>query len=168
MTPIFMTPALRKFLLTTHVATSVGCIGAVAAYLSLAVVGLNGVEGTIARTIHGAMDLIGWYVVTPLCIAALVTGVAQSLATPWGVFRYWWIVAKLALTILTIAVLVRTLNHASETLAMSVLHADHLIELRPHLMTHACLGLAVLVTITTISIYKPWGPTPLGRRLKRS
>jgi hypothetical protein len=163
-----MKRSLQKFLLTTHVATSVGCIGAVAAYLALAIIGLNGIEGDTARTIYAAMELIGWTIVTPLCIAALVSGIAQSLLSPWGLFRYYWIVAKLALTILTIAVLVRTLNHASETLAMSALHADHLLELRPHLMVHASLGLCVLVAITAISIYKPWGATPLARRTTRS
>jgi hypothetical protein len=156
--------ALRKFLLTAHIATSVGCIGAVASYLALAIIGLSGAEGETARTIHIAMEAIGRFVVTPLCIAALATGIAQSLLTPWGLFRYWWIVAKLALTIFTIAVLIKTLAHASDTLAMSVLHADHLIELRPHLLVHSSLGLGVLVAITAISIYKPWGATPFGRR----
>jgi hypothetical protein len=160
-----MKRSLQKFLLATHVATSVGCIGAVASYLVLAVIGLNGIDGEAARTIYAAMELIGWYIVTPLCLAALVSGIVQSLLTPWGLFRYYWIVAKLALTILTIAVLVRTLNHASDTLAMSVLHADHLIELRPHLMVHASLGLAVLAAITALSIYKPWGAI---RRVARS
>lgn len=103
------------------------------------------------------MELIGWYVVTPLSIAALVTGLVtgliQSFETSWGLFRYYWIVAKLILTIFAIAVLLRTLDHASQTLAMSALHVDHLLELRPHLIVHASAGLAVLTAITTLSIY---------------
>jgi hypothetical protein len=79
-----MMHALRKFLLTTHVVTSVGCIGAVAAYLALAIVGLSGTSDETARTIHGVMELIGWRILAPLCIAALVSGVVQSLITPWG------------------------------------------------------------------------------------
>ncbi len=161
---MMMTPKLTRMMLSAHVATSVGCIGAVAAYLILSIVGLNGIEPANARIIYGAMELIGWYVVTPLCIAALVTGLIQSFTTKWGLFRYYWIVAKLVLTIFTIAVLLRTLDHASQTLAMSVLHVDHLLELRPHLIVHASAGLAVLTAITALSIYKPWGMTPFGRR----
>jgi hypothetical protein len=37
-----MTPRLRKFALTAHVTSSVGWLGAVAAFLALAVAGLTG------------------------------------------------------------------------------------------------------------------------------
>ena len=166
-----MTPHLTKALLAALLATPVGCVGVVVSYLILAVVGLNGVELASARIIYGAMELIGWYVVTPLGIAALVSGIVQSLATKWGLFRYYWIVAKLALTVFTIDVMVRTLDRASDTLAMTVMRADHLAELRPHFTTHASAGLAVLIAITALSIYKPWGATPFdggNNRAKRN
>jgi hypothetical protein len=41
------------------------------------------------------MELTTWIVIVPLSLAALLTGVVQSLGTPWGLFRHRWIVAKL-------------------------------------------------------------------------
>jgi hypothetical protein len=53
--------------------------------------------------------LTTWIVIVPLSLAALLTGVVQSLGTPWGLFRHRWIVAKLALTVVaTVLLLVHT------------------------------------------------------------
>jgi hypothetical protein len=40
-----------------------------------------------------------------LSFASLLTGVVQSLGTPWGLFRHYWVLAKLLLTVLAVIVL---------------------------------------------------------------
>ena len=55
------------------------------------------------------MHLTTWFVIVPLSLAALLTGVVESLGTTWGLFRHYWIVTKLLLTVLaTIILLVHT------------------------------------------------------------
>ena len=88
---------LRKALLTMHIVSSVGMLGAVAAFLVLAMVGLSANEPAV----YSAMDLITRYALVPLAWASLLIGLLQSLATPWGLFRHYWIVAKLVLTVLS-------------------------------------------------------------------
>jgi hypothetical protein len=45
-----------------------------------------------------AMELIGWYVIVPLSLAALLSGVVQALGTPWGLFRHYWVLITFLLT----------------------------------------------------------------------
>ena len=104
-----MTPGVRKFALTTHVTSSVGWLGAVGAFLALAVAGLVSQDAQIVRAAYLAMHLTTWFVIVPLCLAALLTGIVQSVGTPWGLFRHYWVATKLLLTVLaTIILLVHT------------------------------------------------------------
>src|SRR3970040_255657 len=103
-----MTPTLRKFTLTVHLTFSVGWIGAVVAYLALVVAAMTREDAQSLRAAWLAMELIGWYVIVPLALASLLTGFVMSLATPWGLFRHYWVLSSLALTILATVVLLRT------------------------------------------------------------
>ena len=95
-----MTPRLRKFALTAHVVSSVGWLGAVAAFLALAVAGLTSRDAQVVRAAYLAMDLIARLVIVPAALASLLTGFVQSLGTPWGLFRHYWVLAKLLITVL--------------------------------------------------------------------
>jgi hypothetical protein len=86
-----MRSRLRKLVLTSHVTSAVGWLGAVAAYLALAVVGLTSQDSEMARAAYRSMEVIGWGVIVPCCLAALASGVIQSLGTEWGLLRHYWI-----------------------------------------------------------------------------
>ncbi len=45
------------------------------------------------------MNLIGLYIIVPLSVAALLTGLIQSLGTQWRLFRHWLVLIKFLLTI---------------------------------------------------------------------
>jgi len=75
-----MTHPIRKLALTAHITFSVGWLGAVAGFLALAVHGLTIQDAQLVRGFYLAMGVIGWYVIVPLCLASLATGLIQSLA----------------------------------------------------------------------------------------
>ena len=100
-----MTPLLRKFVLTAHVTSSVGWLGAVAGFLVFAVTGLTSQDVQIVRAAYLAMELIGWFVIVPLSLASLLTGLVQSLGTKWGLFRHYWILVKFLINIFASIVL---------------------------------------------------------------
>jgi len=79
-----MTPRLRKFALTAHVTSSVGWLGAVAGSLALAVAALTSQDAQMVRAAYLAMELTGWFVLVPLALASLLTGLVQSLGTKWA------------------------------------------------------------------------------------
>jgi hypothetical protein len=84
-----MTPALRKLNLTAHVISSVGFLGGVASFLVLSMAGLTSQDAETVRGAYLAMNLIGQFIIVPLCLAALLTGIVQSLGTEWGLLRYY-------------------------------------------------------------------------------
>src|SRR5919198_5309838 len=113
-----MAPGLRKIVLTVHLTSSLGWIGAVVAYLALGVAAVTSRDAQTVRAAWIAMALTGWSVIVPLAVAALLTGLVMSLGTPWGLFRHYWVLISLALTILATAVLLLHMPTVSATAAM--------------------------------------------------
>ena len=110
-----------------------------------------------------AMATLTWDVILPLAAASLVIGVIQSLGTPWGLIRYYWIIIKLVLTVIAVVVLLLQTPVISALSAAAV--AGDLTGLsgsRVGLILHGAGGLVVLVVATILSIYKPRGMTRYG------
>src|SRR5258707_5054712 len=99
-----MTPRFQKFALLAHIAFSVGWFGAVVPYLALAIASLVSRDAQTVRAAYLSMELIGWYVIVPFSLAALLSGLVQSLGTRWGLLRHWWILAKLVLTVFAVVI----------------------------------------------------------------
>jgi hypothetical protein len=162
-----MTPRLRKFALTAHIIFSVGWLGAVIAYLALAIGGLTSQDAQMVGAAYLSMEFVGWFVIVPFSLAALSIGLVQSLGTQWGLFRYYWILVKFLLTTgATIILLLhmKTVSRMSGIAAEAILSSADFRALRIQLAVHAAGGLLVLLAATTLSVYKPWGMTPYGRR----
>ena len=162
-----MTPSLRKLALTAHITVSVGWIGAVAAFLALAIAGLTSRDAAMVRTAYSAMELTARWVIVPLAFASLLTGLVESLATPWGLFRQYWVVAKLLLTTCATAVLLAKMpliGYAAHQAAQTASSSAGLHVAGMQLAFHASGGLLVLLVITALSVYKPWGLTRYGQR----
>ncbi len=166
-----MSPHLRKFALTAHIASSVGWLGAVAGFLALAVVGLTSQDAFTVRAAYLAMEPITRFVIVPLALAALLTGIVQSLGTPWGLLRHYWVLVKLILTVLaTLVLLVQTepIRKIADIAAQTTLSGAELREARMSLVVHSAGGLLVLLVTTLLSVYKPQGRTGFERRKPRA
>ncbi|MDB5516597.1 MAG: rane protein [Tardiphaga sp.] len=162
-----MTTRGRKFALTAHVTSSVGWFGAVAGFLALAIAGAASQDARIVPAAYLAMDLTYWYVIVPLGIASLLTGLVSSLGTDWGLFRHYWVLVKLLLTIpLTILLLVHTqpVSYMAREGVQRTLSGDDLGGLRIQLAAYAGAALLVLLVATALSVYRPRGMTGYGAR----
>jgi hypothetical protein len=161
-----MSPRLRSFVLTLHVTCSAGLIGAVAGFLALGVAGLISEDAVVVRATYVAMELITWSILVPLSFASLLTGVVQSLATPWGLFRHYWVLAKLLLTVAVVIILLlqtEPISYMAAVAAKTTLSSVDLRDLRLSLvLPHAGGGLLVLFLIIMLSVYKPRGLTRYG------
>ena len=162
-----MTPGLRKFALTAHVTVSVGWLGAVAGVLALAVAGLTSQDAQTVRAAYLAMELSGWFVLVPLALASLLTGLVQSLGTKWGLLRHYWVVFKLFINVFATIILLmytQTLGDLADVAAATTSSSD-LDGLRtPSPVLHAGAALLLLLVATTLAVYKPSGMTRYGRR----
>ena len=157
---------LRKLMLFLHVVSSVGLIGAVAAFSALAIGGATTADPMTMRSAYIAMAALTWGVIVPLAGAALLIGVIQSLGTPWGLLKYYWVVVKLALTIIVCVVLALQID-TIEALAAAALRDIPLdtTGARTSMVVHSAGGLLVLIVATVLSIYKPRGLTSYGARM---
>jgi len=164
---MIMTPRLSKFTLTTHVTASVGWLGAVGAFLALAIGGVTSDDAQLVGAAYVTTEFITWFVIVPLSFAALLTGILQSLGTTWGLFRHYWVVAKLAVTVIATGLLLvhtQAIGLVARAAAAHDLAIDELHGLRVQLIADAAAGVVALLITTTLSIYKPWGLTAYGER----
>jgi hypothetical protein len=165
--PMTMPSGLRKFVLTVHVASSVGSLGSVAIFLALSVAGLTSQDAHMVPAAYLAMDFIARVIIVPLLLAALLIGLVQTLATPWSLFQHYWVLTKFLLTVLTIIVLLQQMegiSYVARVAAETTLSSADLLGLRRSLTTHATGGLLVLLLLVALSIYKPRGLTRYGWR----
>ena len=160
-----MTPRLRKLALTVHVSSSVGWLGAVGAFLALAVVGLTSHDAQTVRGAYLAMEPAAWYVLVPLAFASLLTGLVQSLGTTWGLFRHYWVLFKLVINVFATLVLLmymKTFRFMADVAADPSADLGVVRNASPAL--HAGAALLLLLVATTLAVYKPRGVTRYGRR----
>ena len=110
---------------------------------------------------------MAWFVIVPLVAGSLLTGLVQSLGTTWGLFRHYWVVAKLLLTVLVTIVLLlqmEAISYLARVATETALSDTDFLGLRRSLVIHAAGGLLVLLVPVTLSIYKPRGMTRYGWR----
>jgi hypothetical protein len=160
-----MPPSVRKFALTLHVVSSVGWLGAIVAFLALAITGLTGQNAPIVRAVYLAAEPITWFVIVPFALASLLTGIVQSLGTTWGLFRHYWVLFKLLLTVVATVVLLlytQTVGFFADVAAQS---SGDLRQLQaPTFVLHSGAALALLLAATVLAVYKPRGRTRYGWR----
>ncbi len=164
---MIMASGLRRFALTAHVISSVGLLGAIAGFLALAVAGLTSQDDQMVRAAYLAMELIARFVILALAFASLLTGLIQSMGTPWGLFRHYWVLVKLLLTVFaTIGLLARMelISRAARLSAETIIARADLRAAGIQLVIHASGGLLVLLAPAILSVYKPPGMTRYGWR----
>jgi len=153
-----LTPALRRFAFTTHVTVSVGWAGAVIAFLAFAFVGFTSDDEVTVRGAYLLMAPAAWYVLVPLAHASLLSGIILSLGTTWGLFRHYWVVVKLGITVFATVILLIYMDTFRQ---MAGVAADPVVELamvrNASPILHAILALFLLLAATVLSVYKPFG-----------
>jgi hypothetical protein len=160
-----MTPALRRVTFTTHITSSVGWVGAAMAFLALAVIGVASDDERTVRGAYLVMAPAAWFVLVPLAHASLLSGIALSLGTTWGLFRHYWVVLKLGITVFATVILLiymGTFRQMAGVAADPVLDLDVVRNASP--IVHAILALILLLAATVLGVYKPFGMTAYGRR----
>jgi hypothetical protein len=161
-----MPPRLRKVVLTTHITTSVGWLGAVVAYLALDITALTSQDAQTVRAAYASMELTVSYAIVPLALASVLIGIVNSLGTPWGLFRHYWVLVKLLLTLFATAVLLLESGTVSGLAEVAAATADPR-EL-PGTLLHSIGGLVVLLMTVILSVFKPRGLTRYGWRKQQA
>jgi hypothetical protein len=151
----------RAALLTIHVAMSVGWLGLDGALVALAVTSFTRENPTVQAGIASAMAVITCWVLIPVVFVSLASGLVLGLSTPWGLVRHWWVLSKFAIALaLTVTGLLLLLPRLHQILAGTGEPAAM------HTLIARSITLMLLLGATGISVVKPWGKTPHGRRVQ--
>lgn len=160
-----MAPSLRRLTFTTHITSSIGWIGAVLVFLAVAVIAMTSQDERTVRGAYLVMAPAAWFVLVPLAHASLLSGIALSLGTAWGLFRHYWVVLKLLITVFATVIL---LIYMGTFRQMAGVAADPVIDLEAvrnaSPILHSVLALILLIAATVLGVYKPFGMTPYGTR----
>lgn len=167
---MLLSPPLRKAALTTHVVASVGWLGAAAAFLALAVVAVRSPDASTVRALYVAMEVLGVVVLVPLSVASFLSGLLQSLGTSWGLLRHYWVVLKLAISVVSTVVLLlytSTMRMLADAAQSPGLADDRALLPSTSPVLHSGVGLLLLVVAAALSVFKPKGLTRRGWRVQQ-
>ena len=162
-----MSAPARRFVLTAHLTFSLGWIGAVVAYLALAVAAATSEHAPTVRAAWIGMELTGWWVIVPLALASLLTGIVMALGTRWGLFRHYWVVISLVLTVFATVILLLHMPTVSSQAAAAQKADSAALDALGGDIFHPAIGLVTLLVIQVLNVYKPPGLTRHGQRTQR-
>lgn len=152
---------VRRSLLVAHVAVSVSWLGLTVGLLALGLAAFLTGDTSMTEAATRSMKVFGDWLVVPVALLSLLSGLVLSLGTPWGLARHRWVWTKFWLTLVTAGLSIFSLRPGiNEAAAQGV--ADINLVIAPSVAT------ATYLFITAISVLKPWGPTRRGRRLRAS
>ena len=161
-----MTSGVRRLVLSAHLTVSIGWTGAVAAYLTLDVTVATSQDAEVVRAAWIAMGAITSRAIVPLAVCSLLTGIVMALGTRWGLFRHWWVLISLTLTVFATVVLLSESGSIGRAAAVAAEPAtpEHALRGLSSTLPHSIGGIAVLLIIQALNIYKPQGLTRYGWR----
>ena len=164
--PQRLTRTQRRLLVTLHVALSVGWLGAAMVMLTLAIAAQASQPTGAARSAYWAMHLLADVLLIPLSLSVLLIGLAVAATSPWGLLRHRWVLVKLIATcaavLLSLLALPAMTGIAYQDATWQALAAER--DAGTRLIIASSVSVALYLSLTTISLLKPWGPTARGRQ----
>lgn len=155
----------RQVALFAHVAVSLGWMGAGSANVVLAFTAIGTSDVGLRHACYLLIERIDAFVVIPAAFAALVSGVLSGLVTPWGLLRYWWVLAKLVLTVGVVGFSTLGVGVWVE-LSIRATDAGEVSPYAVRLAGGAVANIVAFLIMTWLSVAKPWGTTPWVRRAR--
>jgi hypothetical protein len=147
-----LSPRARRALFVLHLVTALGWFGADLTLLTLGIAGLRGAD---PEAVYPTAALIITYVFAPLSAVTWLVGVVTALSTRWGLLRWRWVLVKFVVTtVLMGAVLLILLPRMR---LLGELGATAPDDLRSDLVYAPAVSSTVMVVLSVISAYKPWG-----------
>ncbi|MFK0115398.1 DUF2269 domain-containing protein [Streptomyces sp. NPDC090994] len=155
----------RRAALSVHVVSSAGRLGLTLGLLALAVTGVTTASPAASEAAVRAMKLFADWLLLPVALLTLLSGVLLALGTPWGLARHRWVWTKFWLTLATVTATAFALRPAVDSAVAAVAAGGPLPD-SGDVLTGPVVSLSAYVFMTVVSVVKPWGPTRRGRRLR--
>jgi len=92
----------KRWLLTLHLVFSAIMLGVTTVFLFLSILAANSNDESVIIACFTIMHKLANTSVRYSTIATLLTGILLSVLTQWGLFKFYWIIVKEALTLISI------------------------------------------------------------------
>jgi hypothetical protein len=152
-------PSTRKGLLVVHIASAGAWLGIDVVMAVIIFTAFRGDDATRALCYQALELFAGWPLVV-VGLACLASGVVLGLGTPFGLVRYWWVVIKLAINVVFVALVPIALR--PEVIEKAEQGRQFLAGL-PATLTLGDLvyppivSPAGLIVAMVLAVFKPWG-----------
>ncbi|MFI6285646.1 DUF2269 domain-containing protein [Streptomyces sp. NPDC051018] len=155
----------RRAVLVIHISASAGWLGLTLGLLALATTAITTDSGTMTEAAARSMKVFTDWLVLPLALLTLLSGLTLALGTPWGLLRHRWVVTKFCITLVTVTASVFALRPGVDHAVRSVASGAPLPS-ENDLVMGPIVSFSAYLLMTVISVLKPWGLTRRGRRLR--
>ncbi|MFD0674620.1 hypothetical protein [Cohnella sp. GCM10027633] len=154
----------RRWLLVLHLLFAAIMLGGAVAFLILSLVAASTSDEGVLRACYTAMQVLSESSVRASTIGTLVTGILLSVLTQWGLFKFYWIIAKEILTLVAIALgpigmYLWTLKavRMTDDAGLNALHDSAFLVNQNQMMVGIILQIVSLAAMFVLSVFKPWG-----------
>ncbi|SFI78534.1 hypothetical protein SAMN02799624_02175 [Paenibacillus sp. UNC496MF] len=168
-----LTLTQRRVLLLLHLVFASIMLGGQATFIILALTASATDSADTLRTCYAVMRLLADSSVRASTIGTTVTGILLSVLTSWGLFRYYWLIAKEILTLVTIGIgFVGLYEWTLRGVRLSEAPVANAWAEPGFTVNHAWLWIGILLqTISLLlmfilSVWKPGGRTKMSARGK--
>jgi hypothetical protein len=161
----------RRWLLTFHVLFAAIMFGVAIVFLILSLTAANTTDEGVLKACYIGMHVLAGSTVQGSTIATLVTGILLSVLTQWGLFKFYWMIAKEGLTL--VSILLGPVGMYYWTLkAVTLTNAEGLGALQDpafhvnsnQLWIGIFLQILSIAAMFVLSVFKPWGQRAQKKR----
>jgi predicted integral membrane protein DUF2269 len=154
----------RRVVLLVHLATALGWLGADIVLGVLAVTAFLSDDPVLMAACYTALHTFAAPVLLTLGLGSLGSGLLLGLASRWGVVRTRWVLLKLVVNLVLVALLPvllqpRLAEAARQARQVDPGLAERLGRIPLDLLFPAFVSGTALVVAAMLGIWKPWGPT---------
>jgi uncharacterized membrane protein len=165
-----LTVSQKKWLLAIHIMFAGIMLGGAATTVILSITAMNTASAQVLQACYTIMHLLSKTSVRVSTIGTVVTGILLSVLTNWGLFRYYWIIVKEILTLLSIGIgIVGFYYWSLEGLTLVTSEGLDALQNPAFTVNHIQLWIGIvlqilsLTSMTVISVFKPWGRRQTGK-----
>ncbi|WP_028782262.1 DUF2269 family protein [Thalassobacillus devorans] len=150
----------KKGVVTVHLLFAAIMFGATITLILLSG-GTTATDDTqVVQRNYEVMHLLSTTILRGSTFATIITGILLSLMTTWGLFKFYWIIAKEVLSLILFAVNIWGMsawtNRALQQ-ANNIQDAIYPAALQLDIWIGLTIQLVSLILIYVLSVYKPWG-----------
>ncbi|MGW0534670.1 DUF2269 family protein [Streptomyces sp. NPDC003032] len=154
---------VRRATLVVHVIGAACWLGLTLGLVALALTAITTGSTAAVEAAVRSMKVFADWLVLPLALLTLLSGLLLSLGTQWGLAKHRWVYTKFWLTLATTTASAFALRPGVDDSVATVAAGGPITD-ASGLIAGPLVSLSAYLFMTVLSVLKPWGLTRRGQR----